>query len=822
MSETLRELLVGIGFKDEATVDLNKIDKKVDNIRDNFGSMGKSAAGASANIANLGTRATKTTKDIDRIDKRYKLWQQTTSSMEKALNGNKIQAESLRSKISVLDREITVSNKNLEKTKKLYGENSKEVLAYKDHIQDLQLQHAKLNKELGGLNAARMGRDLTAAGNVMTKAGSWLTRNVSLPIAVAAGASIKTFVTLEEAFSDVSKTFKGTDEQLKKTRKELDYMASNTIPVAREELYGIAANAGQLGVGAKNVVGFTDTIAKLGATTNLTYDSASSEIARFANITKMSLDDVDRLGSTIVELGNNTQTTEAEIVSMGMNLGAAGKQVGMHQAEIIGLAAGMSSLGMGAEAGGTAVSKLLYDMQEASMTGSKQLGKYAKVAGMTSKGFKQAFEKNAANALVLFTQGLGEMQKEGKNVIGTLNDMGLSEARLRDTILRAAGSNDVLNRTINTGNIAWEQNIALNEEFSNKSKTSASDIQLMKSKVEEVGNAFGEHLIPHVNKGLDLVTRMVNKFGELSPDTQAGIFNGILGVAAGGLALKGLGKVTSGLGELNTAVATAGGWGPYLTGAGASIKAFATGPVMVAFGKLALLAGVLYLVYKGIKDLIENDYDFTFGAYADKIRDRYKPDENGYYPTSNYNRIPQKKRTTLPTSSYDRSEFYKMANNNKVDNDYPKSDLTQNINNYYPTSNHNRIQQKEKTTLSSSSFDRSAFYKMIDNNYTGTNYWKGGPTRLAEHGPELVVGKQVRDLPKGSKVINNRETEDLFRNEGKSIVTQDVPFAPTLNIYLTNGNKDELEKAKDILKREFDNLMEDFFYRYRKKIASAN
>jgi hypothetical protein len=41
------------------------------------------------------------------------------------------------------------------------------------------------------------------------------------------------------------------------------------------------------------------------------------------------------------------------------------------------------------------------------------------------------------------------------------------------------------------------------------------------------------------------------------------------------------------------------------------------------------------------------------------------------------------------------------------------------------------------------------------NNATGTNYWQGGATWVGERGPELV------NLPRGSQVINNRESEAM-------------------------------------------------------------
>lgn len=778
MSENLRDVAVGIGFEDNATVSLNKLDKKVDNIVDNFGAMGKEVSRASIGVADLGDSAKKATKDLEKIDKRHKLWQQTASGMDKVLHSNEMQTDALTRKIGRLDKELQNYPETLGKISKKYGENSKEVEEYKNNILDLRLEHAKLNKELGGLGAARMGQSLTKAGGTMTSAGGWMTTRLTLPIVAAAGASVKTFITLEEAFAGVEKTVDGTDVELKNVRKELDYMASNTIPVARKELYGIAENAGQLGIKTKDVTRFTTTIAKLGATTNLTYDTASSEIARFANITGMSMDNIDRLGSTIVELGNNTSTTEAEIVSMAMRLGAAGKQVGMTQAEIMGLAAGMSSLGMESEAGGSAVSKLLFDMQDASMSGGKQLNKYAKVAGMTGKEFKLAFQKNAANALVMFTDGLGKMQKNGKNVIAVLDDMGLSEVRLRDAILRAAGSNDILNSTINMGNIAWEQNIALNEEFSKKSKTSASNIQLMKSKVEEVGNAFGEHLIPYVNTGLDGVTKMVNKFGELSPKNQKRVFDGLLGVAVAGPALKTLGKFATKLGTLNTAVASAGGWGPYIAGAGAAIKAFALGPVGIAIGAVAALSGGLYLLYKNwdkVKGIWDKAKDNTIKAFSERPNIQDMP--LGYY---------RKDAGAVPSSM--------IINKNK-----PANTNT----NPYPA--YNYIPNK------------------VGRNALGTNYWRGGDTELGERGMELVVGRQTRNLARGSKVINARDTEEIFNNStSNSTVVRGDTFAPSINVYLTNGNKNEIDKVKREIEKQIELLLENYFYKMKLKMLMSD
>lgn len=117
------------------------------------------------------------------------------------------------------------------------------------------------------------------------------------------------------------------------------------IPASTTEIAAVAEAAGQLGIETESIEEFTRTMIDLGEATNMTADVAATEFARFANITQMSQEDFDRLGSSVVALGNSMATTEAEISSMAMRLAAQGSQVGMTEAQIMALAGTMSSLG---------------------------------------------------------------------------------------------------------------------------------------------------------------------------------------------------------------------------------------------------------------------------------------------------------------------------------------------------------------------------------------------------------------------------------------------------------------------------------------------
>ena len=54
----------------------------------------------------------------------------------------------------------------------------------------------------------------------------------------------------------------------------------------------------------------------------------------------------------------------------------------------------------------------------------------------------------------------------------------------------------------------------------------------------------------------------------------------------------------------------------------------------------------------------------------------------------------------------------------------------------------------------------------VGSNAEGTNNWRGGPTWVGERGPELV------DLPKGSRVLPNKESVQLAQNAARPVVRE--------------------------------------------------
>lgn len=300
-------------------------------------------------------------------------------------------------------------------------------------------------------------------------------------------AATKAGIDFESAFAGVKKTVDATDEELAQLRTGILDM-SKEIPLAANEIAGIAEAAGQLGIKTENLLGFTEVMANLGVSTNMSADEAATALARLANITQMPQDQFDRLGSTVVALGNNFATTESEIVDMALRLAGTGSQVGLTEDQILSFSAALSSVGLQAELGGSAFSRVFKMMQLATETEGEALEAFAAVAGMSASEFKRAFEEDAASAMIAFVAGLGNAEQHGMTAIGVLENMSaveglsaLSTVAVSDALLRAAGSSEVMAEALQVGSQAWEENTALTNEASQRYETLESKIQLLKN-----------------------------------------------------------------------------------------------------------------------------------------------------------------------------------------------------------------------------------------------------------------------------------------------------------------------------------------------------
>lgn len=344
----------------------------------------------------------------------------------------------------------------------------------------------------------------------------------------------------ESAITGVAKTTDLTDEELAAMSDSIKAL-STEIPATTEEIAAVAEAAGQLGIQKDALLDFTEIMTMLGTATNMTADEAATALARFANITGMATDNYGRLGSVVVDLGNNFATTESEIVAMGTRLASAGKLAGLTEPEIMALAAAMSSVGIEAEAGGTAMTQTLNAIEKAVAKGGDNLAEFARIAGMSSDEFSTAWKNDAMSALTSFIGGLGKLDEQGESTVLVLEDLGLTGIR-QSNMLKALGlAADQMTGAVNTANTAWQQNTALTNEANKRYATAQSRLTMMQNAYKNLKVAIGDAYTPALQKAYSVGTTVLNGISEFIKQNPTLVnavtaFVGVMGLATAGLA----------------------------------------------------------------------------------------------------------------------------------------------------------------------------------------------------------------------------------------------------------------------------------------------
>lgn len=440
---------------------------------------------------------------------------------------------------------------------------------------------------------------LNKLGDRFRDVGQQLTTGLSLPLGGLAALSAKAAIDFESSFAGVRKTVNATEAQFAELSAGVRQLA-RTIPAGTTEINNVAEAAGQLGIETANLLQFTETMVHLGNTTNLSAQEAATALARLANITQMPQENFDRLGATIVALGNKLATTEAEITEMGLRIAGAGSQVGLTEAQILALGGALSSVGIAADAGGTAISRVLVTLAQVTAKGGPDLVKFASIAGQTGEEFKKAFKEDAAGALITFIEGLGEMSASGQNVFGVLDELALGEIRVRDALLRASGAGDLFRKSLELGSAAWAENTALTDEASKRYETTASKLAIFKNTLYDAAITLGDSLLPALTSAVEAakplisaVSALARGFGELPQWVQTVVIVlGALAVAAGPVIYV-VGSIMATISTLITvATALAGVLAPL-----APLFAALTGPIGLVIAAVAALATGAYLLY---------------------------------------------------------------------------------------------------------------------------------------------------------------------------------------------------------------------------------
>lgn len=195
------------------------------------------------------------------------------------------------------------------------------------------------------------------------------------------------------------------------------------------------------------------------------------------------------------------------------------------------------------------------------MKASSNLENFGKIAGMSAQEFKKAFEEDAIGAIGKFVEGLGGAEAQGTSAIEMLDEMGIREVRLRDSLLRAGNASDLFKDAVSRSNKAFGENVALTDEANKRYETTESKLKMLKNEAVDAAIDLGGPFVDALRDGLEASKPLVKHLGNLaktfstlSEDQQRNIIKWIGLVAAIGPVTRAFGPVITIVGKTKTSI----------------------------------------------------------------------------------------------------------------------------------------------------------------------------------------------------------------------------------------------------------------------------
>ena len=451
-----------------------------------------------------------------------------------------IQQDQARQKMIELEERMRSANRELQKTKKQFGETSEEYKKQTEVIKQLQQVYDNLYEEIGLTNLSlrdlgKRQKDLNAilrqlnpntelykqyseqlkevnnrikelrgTANETRFSLSKLTDGFNKYGAIAASAiagltgitltmrsCVNEYAEMEEAQSQVIKYTGLTKDEVKELNEEFKQMDTRT---ARTRLNELAGDAGKLGIstkeGVKEFVEAADMInVALGEDLGKEAITQIGKLADMFGTGDRSLkENMLAVGSAVNSVAQNSSAAEPYLVEFTARMGGVGKQANMAITDIMGFASALDQNMLRSEMASTALSGLILKLYQ-------EPSKYAQLAGLQVEEFTKLMSEDVNEAVLTFLEALNRMGGMDK-MAPVLDKMSLSGAEAASVISALAGNVEKVRKEQLGANQAFVEGTSVVNEFNVQNSTVQAELDKAKKRFADIRIELGEQLLP--------------------------------------------------------------------------------------------------------------------------------------------------------------------------------------------------------------------------------------------------------------------------------------------------------------------------------------
>ena len=415
----------------------------------------------------------------------------------------------------------------------LYRDAQTEAAKYGVKVGEYATAHARASKELAKANSAmeRYARQKAGAEKRTELRGRMMD---TIGPVLAVGAPVKWAIDFESAMADAAKTIDGMRDSAGKLTPQYYEMEAaikqmgRTLPLTHTELASLFAAGGQQGLTSlAELKEFTEMSAHMSVAFGMSTEEAADSIGGYRSAMHLTMAEARSMLDLMNQFANTTSASEKGIADIVRRIGPLGAVGGIAAKPMTALAATLDSMKIAPEVAATGIKNLILAMTSGTAATKAQKDAFASLKINTAELAKQ-MQADGPAAIISVLEKIKQLPKHqqlsimqeifGKESLGAITPLLNSLDEVKKNLVIAA------DETKYAG--------AMQQEFSNRSKTTANNLILMGNRVKEAGINIGSVLLPPINTLLGLIGPLVSGVADFAQQHQ-GLTTVVVGAAAG-------------------------------------------------------------------------------------------------------------------------------------------------------------------------------------------------------------------------------------------------------------------------------------------------
>ena len=552
---------------------------------------------------------TKLSKALKEIDKKAEGVDKSLKEVNRALKFNPRNTELLAQKQQLLGQKVAQTkdkltalrqaqkrlddDKSVDKQSREYQDLRREIIQTESKLKHFTAEARKLNN----VKLTALGNQMKNVGSKMQAAGRTMTTYVTAPIVAGFAASVKTTMDFDSAISQVAATMGITNQQMADMTVQTDTFEGSLRDLAIEMGSKTAFTATQAaealnymalaGYDAQTSAEMLGPVLNLAAAGSMELADASDMVTDSQTALGLSLDDTVTLIDQMAAASSHSNTSVAQLGSAILTVGGTAKMMAGGTTELNASLGVLADNGIKGAEGGTILRNILLSLGSPTDKAAKELEKLG-VSAYDAEGNMKDLRQLMPELNEALSQLTSEERTKALAAIFNKRDL--------------KGVNGLLATSTDRWN---ELSAAIDNSAGAAGQMAETQLDNLKGSLTILTSALqgmaihvGDVLTPYIRDFAEWLTKLTDKFNELSPTAQKIIVGiGAVVAALGPLLLIG-GTLVVGLGALIEAV-------PVVLGFLAGLPALIGTVTAAVSGFFALLlANPIVLVVAAIAALV--------------------------------------------------------------------------------------------------------------------------------------------------------------------------------------------------------------------------